>query len=370
MINILFVGPYRQVDSWGISSREYIRALSLLEECNLAIRPIYLSKNISAIQDIEDSISKYEKNSFAQYDIVIQHCLPPFFSKYGGVKNIGISFFETDLEYSVWKNSINLMDELWVPSSWERDSISNDISTTISVIPIPQKEDIDSHPFQCNELSRENHGFKFYFIGQDIKRKNIDDIVRAFHLEFTNSDNIKLVLKINGGGAQLKKRIELIKEELNIYPSQDDYRKEIIIDKFLTRDQILGIHNMCDCFVSASYGESFLIPAFDAAVFGKTPIINKNTGTSEFISNINGFLVESTKIKSYDSNRPISNIYTGYDNWYKIDMLDLQRKMRNAYELGPLEKRWKYIEAKNIAKNFTYQSIANKIKDRIWGYIL
>jgi hypothetical protein len=41
-MNVLFVGPYRQNDGWGMATKSYIRAVAT--KCpNLTIRPVFLA---------------------------------------------------------------------------------------------------------------------------------------------------------------------------------------------------------------------------------------------------------------------------------------------------------------------------------------
>ncbi len=41
-MNILFVGPYRQPDGWGMATRSYIKALATKHK-NITTRPVYLA---------------------------------------------------------------------------------------------------------------------------------------------------------------------------------------------------------------------------------------------------------------------------------------------------------------------------------------
>ena len=70
--NILFLGPYRQNDGWGLAARDYVRSL-LTTGHNIHCQPVYMSNNISPAQEIESDILASENNTLQTYDIVIQN---------------------------------------------------------------------------------------------------------------------------------------------------------------------------------------------------------------------------------------------------------------------------------------------------------
>ena len=121
--NILYIGPYRQNDSWGESCRSYIRAIDSNKNFKLKIHPIYYTNNIT---DIDDSYKTLESNDFDSYQYMIQQCLPgDFFYDGRYEKNIAITLIETS-DWTSCKDSIynlNSMDEIWVQSDFEKQNL-------------------------------------------------------------------------------------------------------------------------------------------------------------------------------------------------------------------------------------------------------
>ena len=58
MKNVLYIGPYRQLDEWGMNSRAFAKMLSQQEGVNLVLRPVWFNQD-SHMVDIGD-LSKYE----------------------------------------------------------------------------------------------------------------------------------------------------------------------------------------------------------------------------------------------------------------------------------------------------------------------
>jgi glycosyltransferase involved in cell wall biosynthesis len=128
---------------------------------------------------------------------------------------------------------------------------------------------------------------------------------------------------------------------------------------------MIKLHNACDCFVMPSYGEAFCRPAAEALVLGKTPIVNKNTGMSDFINDSNGFLIRSGKIPVLLNHKPLSDEYDFYSSnqsWYKIDVYDLVEKLRYVYKNRDSEDlKTKSQNGQSSIDNFSYQSIGSKL---------
>jgi len=373
MKNVLFIGPYRQADGWGDASRSYIKAIASTNN-NLTIHPNYFTNNII---DISEEISQYEQKFFDNYDIVIQKALPGCFFYNGSYKkNIAI----TELETSDWSRSscirnLNEMDEVWVPSEFERQTLlKGGVYKPIKAISQPLDIDfIKKNSATKLPLPKSiSNTFKFYFIGEYIERKNINDLILAFNLAFDYDEPISLIIKTNSQGNnnpnQLRQKIEQdiieIKKKMG---TGNKFKKEIIITERLTNEQMIGLHNACDCFVNAAYGEAFCRPAAEALVLGKTPIVNKNTGMKDFINNDNGFLVNSYKTPVLLENRPLSadfDFYNSYQYWYKIDIYDLIDKLKNVYSLYQKNKTQLADKAeigKSNMDSFSYSTIGSKL---------
>lgn len=365
-MNILFVGPYRQADGWGEAAKHYIKALSHVGE--LAIRPIYLG---SSYCELDEDLLEYEFNDLRDYDVIVQNCLPHFSDYNGNYKNILLCHIETShLEYTSWPSRANLMDEIWVPSQANKNSlvVSGVKEEKIKVVPIPAdtKRFSEKHePFKIPSVQEED--FVFYFVGEYIQRKNLVALITAFHSEFEFNENVKLVIKTNKTGLnpdqlsdEVSQKIMNVKSRLRMYPEIGDYKSDILITSYLPENQLMSLHAACDCFVMPSHGESWCIPAFDAMAMGNPVISPKNTGMEDFIKDT-GWVTKSYPIPTMTKEAPLSDIYTAREKWQQVDIEDLKRCMREAYEdkEGYSKKSQDGIEK---AKEYSYESVAEKIK--------
>lgn len=367
MKNILFIGPYRQLDGWGLATRDYIRSLATIPNINITTRPVHLAPGYNDSGFNDNQILQYENQIYDHYDCVIQKTLPEYFhydARFG--KNIGLFTLEiNDFSKTKTIENIKRMDEIWVPSSIERDSlVSSGLQKTIRVV----SEALDTDNITLYPAAPLNptiaHTFKFYTICENNFRKNLEDLIIAFNLAFNVTDPVSLVIKTNGDIKELTEFSNNVKQSLQL---TQPFRSEVWMTQRISYEDILKLHSSCDCFVMPSYGEAFCRPAAEALCLGKNPIINKNSGMKDYINDQNGFLVNSHKTPVILKNHPISgntDYYNARQYWYKIDIYDLIKQLQAAYTMYKKDNTaWKDKSEMGMSQKdqFSYSNIGKKL---------
>jgi glycosyltransferase involved in cell wall biosynthesis len=361
--NILYIGPYRQNDGWGLAAKDYIKALSMI--ANVHCQPLYLSANID--YSIDHHLSALENNVRPSYDIVIQHCLPMNMTK-TSLYNIGLLFVENQNFFSDSVYNLNMMDEVWVSSQQEKNSLeAGGVTTKIFVI---------GHPIDTQKLTKQYHNrcfdhilddhYKFYFIGEYIQRKNINTIIAAFNNEFDLTEKVKLVIKTNIPGATEKQAKDSITQNINAVKKslrvKRKFHDEIIITSRLTDQDLLNLHYNCDCFITTSYGEAFCRPAAEAACCGNYIISSNNIGVLDYIDHTDRAIIkciEDIVLLSNPDEMGSLDIYNAKETWLIPSAYDLSKLMRSAYE-----NKAKAINKNKYIEVFSYRNISNNICHR------
>ena len=361
-MNILFIGPYRQNDGWGIAARDYARALATTDH-NLTIRPIYMSNHID--NNIPKDLLGLEQNDYKSYDVVIQKVLPHLFHFDYNYKIIGLFTTETgQLQHTPWIRYINLLNMAMVPSGVEINNL-RDSGVNIPICPISEPIDITKYNKVYPRLDIIKDTFNFYFIGEHTDRKNIKALIIAFHLAFQKNEPVNLVLKVNSSKRQqLEKDIEEIKRTLRLYYTLNMYKKEIIIAEHLPEEILYGLHQSCHCLVMPSRGEAFCRPVVDAMGFGNPSIITNGTGMTDYIDNGIGYLTDSITAPVYTSEPPLPFLYTGRETWEDIDILSLAEDMRHIYDNPKIRKEMSQ-KCKERVNQFSYDHIGQRINSAL-----
>ena len=366
-MNILFIGPYRQGDGWGLAARNYLSCLKSIDEYTISSIPIYMSNNID--NNINSNLIETEHTSSEKYDVVIQNVLPNLFEKHPG-HNIGIYYSETkSLDNSLFIKKINLMDELWVSSQSEKDHLEKSgVTILISIIPIPLDTDrLKEYDKTISKLHIPDidNCFIFYILAEYNERKNIESAIIAFNREFSNNNDVKLIIKTRISGIsdednqqQITNKILELKKKLRLYRNIDLYPNEILISNKLRMEQIVSLHKTGDCLLVPSRGEAYCIPALEALYFSRQVICTEGIHTESILGDM-CTTVKSMEIPIVIESPPAPHIYTGWETWNEISILDLQKKMRMSINKKEKKNRdW-------VVDNFSYKTISNKIKDRL-----
>ena len=374
-MKVLYIGCYRDGTGWGNAATDYILAMDSVG-INVVPRPVKLN---ARNPEIPARLIELENRDSRGSDVCIQHVLPHMMDYNGRFeKNIALYATETDLFVKPpWVEKINLMDAAWVINN-EMASSSQNCGVNVPIKIIPHATDFSKFErgYKKFELPNSQDSFIFYFIGELNKRKNLEALIKAFHLEFHAVEPVSMVIKTNKYGlspdecaGEVKSLCDQVKSDLKLYPSLDDYKEDLIITDFLSQEDLYRLHSGCDCFVMPSYGEAWCIPAFDAMGFGKTPICTNVGGMADFLNNGGGVLVDGRVEPVSGMIDTFVELYTGYERWVSIDILKLMKEMRRIYNMSRDENKEPYKEMKSqglkSAYNHSHEEIGTLIKETL-----
>ena len=368
-MKVLYVGHYREASGWGQVARDNILALNRVG-VEVVPRSFPLG---NATAEIPAEIEQLESQSPQGCDIIIQHVLPHYM-KYDSrfKKNIGI--FETETtnwNYTSWVGHLNLMDELWVPCKQMADDCYNcGVLSPAYIVPHTFDTKIYEKMYPLLTLPVGNR-FVFYFIGEMNQRKHLSALIQAFHVEFDPSEPVELVIKVNKFGMhpeqlanEIKGFCSAIKDGLKLYKDPARYKSEIIITINVPREDILRLHQSCDCFVLPSYGEAWGIPAYEAMAMGNFVIASKTGAMLDYIEHgVNGFLVDGSMEPVFGQKETFEEFGTSREKWFNISVTDLMAKMREAYELDRKKDDTIRENAHKHAKVYDYEIVGNVMKE-------
>ncbi len=110
---------------------------------------------------------------------------------------VGVTMFETDRLPAGWANACESMDEIWVPSEFNRETFARSgvEPSIIQVMPVGIDADrYDPERVTPLEISG-RHGFTFLSVFQWTRRKGWDVLLDAFARAFTRDDDVCLVIR-------------------------------------------------------------------------------------------------------------------------------------------------------------------------------
>lgn len=373
-MKVLWLSHHREHSGWADAS---INSILALDSVGVDVVPVNISLT-GAMAEVPARIEELEKKSTDDCTVCVQNILPHHMIASDRFdKNIAYIVTETStIRHTPWVENLRHMSAVWTPNVMNTERMMADIGDEVDCFTVPYAFNIEEYDTVYDKWNLPPGKFRFYYIGDMNDRKNLEVLLRCYHATFAFHEDVELVLKVSKFGLdkeQLNKYVsELtgkVKTELRIFPNLTDYQREVVITDRLDRVQLLNLHNTCDCFVTASHGEGWCIPAFDAMALGSAPICVKEGGPADFINNEGcGTLVPATYGPCLHKDAAFPFLSTGLDQWANVDEMELMSAMSYNY------RRWKrgdWDRSQNrkhglmSAENYDYETIGNTMKELI-----
>ncbi len=200
--------------------------------------------------------------------------------------------YDNTIVYSVWERDrldegiareLARVKQCWVPCRMNAQLLvrSGVPADRVHVVPHPYTDDDMIHV--CTKRPPGEHGDwrRFYSIGRWEPRKGFVNLIGAFLMAFKPSDKVSLTIKYSGSGQwpgylapdeALETMVRFGDAPGNGW-SLSSLRDHIkLIDGRVKRSMICKLHYENNIYVSASHGEAFGLPAFDAKLAGNAMV--------------------------------------------------------------------------------------------------
>jgi glycosyltransferase involved in cell wall biosynthesis len=294
-----------------------------------------------------------------QYDCQISYTAIKNFTPYlgNGSKNrFGIWTYEWLYFPQGFAKHHHATDYILAPSKFAKDGFVN------SKVP-ENKVKVIPHGIDTNQFSNKNkYALKtkkrvklFVNIGQAHLRKNIKGMFQAYHMAFTNNDDVCLVAKISKN--QMKNPFDV--DSVRIYNTVKASFKNAPEVELITEyvPSIVDLYNACDAVYTLSHCEGFYIPMIEAAAANKINIAPRYGGQLDFLNDDNAILIDGKITKA-----PLQEQYWSPDprnTHFDADLGDAAKKLRFVYErLDELNK--KILPTYDLT-NYTWDSVVRNI---------
>jgi len=322
-------------------------------------------------------------NKINNYDILIIHTIPTFWKylseKYNYIKTkYGLTVWETNELPNEIINNLQFVNEVIVPSKFnyevfskykkthiiehnfnkikyvnntfncENNSLLNELKytkTTNSILVL--KDNIYIERETTKPLNNvDNSRFVFYTIGNWEKRKNLLQLINIYN---------KFCDKFNITNSILYIKTFINKESIQEINDINTKHKLLFNLNNLSENDIVYIHEKCDCYISTTYSEGVGINSVNATLCNNNVIISNYGGTNEYLKN-NKYFVNYSLESAYDDKNILFN--SNNQLWGLIDEDDFINKMKLCYDNKDSENINKIKE--HIQSNYSDNIIINK----------
>jgi hypothetical protein len=289
-------------------------------------------------------------------DVSVVYAQGDVFRKNRGRHRIGYTMLEVDGFPGEWVRQANEMDEVWVPSAFNRDGLAaSGVTKPLHVMPLGVDPD-HFHP-EIRGVPNPNGDFVFLSNFEWNERKAPQLLLSVFNRTFRASEPVLLVCKVLN--RQWERNVTAEVRALGL-PSTGG-RVAFLYNRDYPYSQMGTLYRSADCYVSASRGEGWDMPLLEAMACGLPAIATDWGAHREFVHDgiawplrIRG-LVPAV---SYNPN------YEGF-RWADPDPDHLAGLLRHVFENRDEARAKGARAAAEMAARWSWRRAAERIRARL-----
>jgi len=194
-------------------------------------------------------------------------------------------------------------------------------------------------------------------------RKNPEGVVRAFAKAFRETPNAKLVFKT----MRTKAFPDAARRHAELCEREGIADRVLSIDSFIPQEDLVGLTNACDVYISLHRGEGFGLGIAEAMTLGKPVVVTNYSAPTEFCNKDNALLVPYKLTPVKPGQLDIAE-YKHVTHWAEPDIDAAAAALRTLYDHPDLRTKigknaQTFIKDYFSVKNFT-RSIENYLRHR------
>lgn len=225
----------------------------------------------------------------------VRHSWPPNLTPASSGKLVIIQPWEFGGIPSEWISPmVNVVDEIWVPTSWVRECYIRSGISPDKVVVVPNGVDVETFTPEGPQLTLSNRkSVRLLFVGGTISRKGFDILLDSYLETFGPDDDVCLVIKPFGAdsfykGMNLDDRIrDAIADRNN--PSIE------LVERRLSRAEMAMLYRSCNMLVHPYRGEGFGLPIAEAMACGLPTIVTGYGACLDFCDTTTSWLIGATE---------------------------------------------------------------------------
>ena len=281
-------------------------------------------------------------------------CQADVFKGIEGRYRIGWTMLEVNGLPPEWVRGCNLMDEVWVPASFNEETFrTSGVTVPIRVMPLGVDADY-YHPGITG--FRPSSRFVFLSVFEWGERKGAELLLRAFAEEFKESEQVLLLLSVYNRDPSVDVQAEI--DRLNL-PSSPPI---VVMTNAEFADYQMGaLYRSADCFVLPTRGEGWGMPVLEAMACGLPTIATNWSGPADFLHDGVGYPLQ---VRSLVPARAKCPYYEGFE-WADPDPEHLRFLMREVFDRPDRAREKGRAAAAEVASKYSLEHAAERVKRRI-----
>lgn len=331
---VLFYGPVYGGSGYAEEAQDVVLGLAR-QRIPVHLQPVYFqsdTRNLLA-PDVRVTLERLKQQCVDPASSVLFEFLSAgdFNLDLYGRYRVGRTMFETDSLPEDWVHFCQAMDEIWVPSSFNRE-------TFVAAGVDPHRVHFVRPGFQTQKFRPgliplqipHTRGFNFLSVFEWAKRKGPDVLLRAYVSEFKADEDVALVIKAYAkdrpAADLMPELIWLVEREAGI--PLEKAPPIILLTGLIPNADIPRLYATADAFVLPTRGEGYGRPFAEALSSGCPVIATRWSGQLDFLDDRNSYLIDC-KVVPVPADVDVE-LYAGH-RWAEPDVDHLRCLMRHVF---------------------------------------
>jgi glycosyltransferase involved in cell wall biosynthesis len=240
-----------------------------------------------------------------------------------GTHRVAIWWWEMETIPERWHDRGEGVDEIWAPTRFIADAMRTTFRKPVYTMnpgisltpftPLPKRD------FGLDD-SRFTIGFVFD-MNSRMQRKNPLGLIESFRRAFHPSEAVQLVLKVSPPESYYMDQWETLRAAVAATPNVT------LIDRVLSRAELLAFLNACDAYASLHRSEGFGLTCAESMLLGKPVLATAYSGNLDFMTSDNSYLVRADRVVLREDIDP----YPKGAVWAEPDLDDAARQLRSMF---------------------------------------
>ena len=382
MKKVLLRGPVLTRSGYGEHARFVLEALLKNPDFDVYVVPLNWGQSNWLFEDSEkrteiDNLIQKTATTNESFDLSIQVTIPNEWEKIAPI-NIGVcAGIETDKVSMAWIKKANDMDRVIVVSEHAKSGFTKtkySFGTAKDII-FKCETPVDVVHYGVKNLETTKldlgleHDFNFLTVAQLGPRKNLINTLKWFVEEF-REEKVGLVIKAHWMNNSLIDRRRLVDTLKNVLEGTEDRKCSVhLVHGNMTDEEIhsLYVHPKIKAYITATHGEGFGLPIFEAAYSGLPVVAPSWSGQVDFLSapvkNEKSGKVRKTALYekvAYELATPESealwkDVIENDSKWCYPKENKFKAAIRNVYQGYNLRLKNAKTLQKHLVENFKYE---------------
>lgn len=248
---------------------------------------------------------------------------------YGRIR-VGRTMFETDRIPDGWVERCNALDEVWVPTEFNRRTFAETGVKAWKLRVVRAGVDTELFRPDTKPLNiPQTRSFNFLSVFDVQPRKGSDLLLRAYLSEFKEDEDVALILKISQHSDQSTDPVAQISYFIE---KQVGLRLEkcpliLLLNRYLSQADMAALYATADAFVLPTHGEGYGRPLMEALASELPVIATRWSGQLDFMREENSYLIDIERLVPASTEE---EIFAGH-LWAQPSIDHLRQLMRRVF---------------------------------------